>query len=405
MKVIRAKSPRSAWLIPLALLVAAVLLLIATEATDIRAQVTPAARVTGAQQTVFDWSSSACEPRDYPDTPVNAFRDFRGRVQVIASHFVTRRLIGPDLDHLRHYCHVAMSSDNDPHPSRFQDREWISATYTRNGKKIYALVHNEYHGDEHPGRCPSGQLQKCWWNSITLAISKDGGRSFKHARPPKQLVATSPYPYVPDSGPVGLFSPSNIVYRSEDRHYYTLVRATAYRDQRAGVCLLRARHLSDPKSWRAWNGKGFKVKFDDPYRGRAQSPLEHVCQPVSPEQGVQATQSLTYNTYFNKYMLVGRGAQFDRQQKRTVPGVYFSLSSDLIHWSEKRLIMEAEFRATFRCGDQPPIVYPAILDPSSRSRNFATTGQDVYLYFTRYNTYCGNRSDRDLVRIPIQFFK
>ena len=44
-----------------------------------------------------------------------------------------------------------------------------------------------------------------------------------------------------------------------------------YRDQSAGVCLMRTQTLGDPKSWRAWDGEGFNVRFIDPYRDSAQA--------------------------------------------------------------------------------------------------------------------------------------
>jgi hypothetical protein len=66
--------------------------------------------------------------------------------------------------------------------------------------------------------------------------------------------------------------------------------------------------------------------------------------------------------------------------------------------------MEAEAVWTYQCGDPNPIAYPVLLDPNSPSRNFETTGQSVYLYYTRFNYQnCQMNLDRDLIRIPIQF--
>jgi hypothetical protein len=69
----------------------------------------PEVEVTGSEQVVFDWSQDACEPADIPDIPARAFRDAQGRVQLIASHYVNRRMTGPDLDHLTHDCSVIMA--------------------------------------------------------------------------------------------------------------------------------------------------------------------------------------------------------------------------------------------------------------------------------------------------------
>ena len=68
--------------------------------------------------------------------------------------------------------------------------------------------------------------------------------------------------------------------------------------------------------------------------------------------------------------------------------------------------MEVETRSTYQCGDPDPVAYPSVLDPDSSSRNFETTGKEVYLYFTRSNyESCNETSDRDLVRVPIEFLE
>ena len=178
---------------------------------------------------MFDYTEDACSPIDIPDAPARAFRDADGQVHLIASHYVTRAMVGPSLDTVRHDCRRLMVSDLDGDPARFDDREWITAPYTTDGRTVHALVHDEYQGDKHPGRCPSEDYLKCWYNSITLARSTDGGRTFTHAAPPRHLVASVPYRYEPDAGPFGLFQPSNIVRGPEDGFYYALIHAEALR--------------------------------------------------------------------------------------------------------------------------------------------------------------------------------
>jgi hypothetical protein len=68
--------------------------------------------------------------------------------------------------------------------------------------------------------------------------------------------------------------------------------------------------------------------------------------------------------------------------------------------------VETEPPWVYQCGDPNPILYPAVLDPNSSSRNFETTGKQVYLYFTRFNyASCTMTADRDLIRVPIEFSK
>jgi hypothetical protein len=354
--------------------------------------------IIGPEQTVFDWSRDACEPRDIPDTPARAFRDSRGRVQLIASHYVNRRELGFDLDRLTHRCEVIMRSGYDPQPQSYDDREWIASPYTRNGRTVFALVHEEYQGYNHPGACSSGELLKCWYNAITFARSDDGGRSYRQPGGAAKLVAASPYRYEPDAGAYGLFTPSNIVYRKTDRHYYVLVRSGEHGAQGYGVCLLRTRRLADPASWRAWDGSGFGVRFIDPYREKDPQG-EHTCEPVARPQIDRMSMSLTWNTYLDRYLLVGEAA--GRFPSATI-GIYYSTSEDLVHWSRRSLLREVEAPWTFECGDRQPVTNPSVLDPASRSRNFETSGRRPWLYFTRFHyAHCEQTLDRDLARVPL----
>jgi hypothetical protein len=361
--------------------------------------------LVGPQETVFDWSRQACNERDIPDQPARAYRDAGGQVRLFATQNVNRTMNGPSLNRVKRDCRIVMGSEAAPLPQTFADREWISSPYTLDGKTVYALVHDEYHGYAHEaGRCVSN-FPRCWYNAVTLVASTDRGASFRHtAPPPANLVAEVPYRYKPDLPPYGVFNPSNIV--EKDDYYYTLVVVNAYRAQKAGTCVMRTGNLADPRSWRAWNGDSFDVTFVDPYRVRDAAAGDHFCEPVSRNQIGSMSSSLTYNSYFGKYVLVGATGSFDARKRRVVNGFYYSLSDDLVSWSERKLIREVELPWTYRCGDPDPVIYPSLLDPTSSSRNFDTTGREPYLYFTREHwSACRQTFDRDLMRVRIRFSK
>lgn len=293
-----------------------------------------------------------------------------------------------------------MSSSLDGAPAAFNQREWVASLYTDDGRRIAALVHEEYHGTQ-PGTCVQNEPTSCWYNAVTFARSDNGGLSFQQP-PPGQLVAASAYRYRPGDAPTGIFSPSNIV-RARDGYYYALVVSRAPSDA-IGSCLIRTDDPFEPSSWRAWDGSGFGIRFADPYR--ATPDAARPCVPVAtPEIGTM-NESLTYNTYLDRYLLVGLVASRPGPSGKPVPGVYFSLSSDLIHWSRRRLIMEATSVQTFRYGGPDPIAHPSLIDPRSDSRTFATTGRRPYLYYTRFNYEgCQRTMNRDLVRRPIELSK
>jgi hypothetical protein len=355
--------------------------------------------IIGAPQVVFDWSEEACLSGTYPDLPARAFHDYRGRVQLLLSHYVNYRLTGPSLERLRVDCDPVLVSPEDPRPAVFADREWIASLFTRDGRTIWTLVHDEYQGNLHPGRCPSRSYNRCWYNAVTLARSDDGGRSYRPVRDgPRRLVGPPPFRYRRDLGMRGVFAPSNVV-RGRDGALYALVRVRDLSGRR-GVCVLRTPNIASPLGWRAWDGVGFRVSLRNPYRtaGRRQIP----CALVDPGRIAEMGDSLTYNRALGRYLLVGLSQSGPLSVDRKEPGIYYSTSEDLVHWTPRALIASAVTKHSHRCGGPAAIAYPSVIDPASRSRTFATSGSRPFLYFTRLRYEgCRLSSDRDLMRVRL----
>ncbi len=362
----------------------------------------PSLAVIGPPQVVFDWSSDSCEPEDIPDLPVRAFRDADGLVHLVSAHIRGRAFVGQSLDAVERDCRVISESGHDPDPGRFNDSEWLSSLYTEDGRTIYAVQHHEYHGWEHEG-CPSEDIFTCWYNTLTLAVSTDGGRSFIDAAPPpNHFVAGLPIPYEAGAGPYGLLEASNII-KGPEGFYYLMVRADGYRSTDQWLCLLRSDDLSDPASWRAWDGDSFNMVFVDPYRQPEALREAHTCAPVGGDELGLMNTSLTYNTFLERFLMVGLSA--DHLDGREVWGIYYAFSDDLLNWSRRRLLWEVPLPWSYQPGDRFTILYPSLLDPDSPSLNFETTGEQNYLYFTRFNLQDGvSPLDRDLIRIPVAFF-
>ena len=357
----------------------------------------PFARQIGPEVMVYDWSTQKCEDNDITDEAARAFRDDTGKVQLMNTHFVNYRWIGNTLEGpFSHPCTKTMSSSNQSDPAKYDAKEWLASPWTPDGKTIYALVHNEYQGQLFQS-CPSASV--CWFNSITSAVSTNSGATFTQSAAPSHLVAAIPYQFSKD-GPNGYFTPSNIV-RSGDGYFYAMFRAQPHLAQQLGSCLVRTRDISDPTSWRAWNGTNFSVQFINPYVVTV-NPAEHVCAPVDFLSIGTITESLTYNTYFRKWMLVGNSVGDAAHGKP--PGVYYSFSDDLLEWTNATLLMAAEITFVKDCNPPDPIKESSILDPASTSRNFETTGQRPQQFYTWYHlSGCNGTLDRDLVRIPIEF--
>lgn len=111
---------------------------------------------------------------------------------------------------------------------------------------------------------------------------------------------SSSHPYEPDSGSVRLWQPSNIVQHLDDNFFYMLAQVDIHQGERnvVGRCLLRTDDLSDPSSWRAWDGSGFEYGFVDPC-----TPGAEPGEPCTSVANAPAW-SLTYNTYLEQFVML-----------------------------------------------------------------------------------------------------
>ncbi len=368
------------------------------DAAELRAAVPPGARL----ETVFDWKTQACENWDVPDAPARAWKDAGGLVHLLAAHPNARALVGPSLDAAAPDCRVLFRSGQRDDPARHDDRGWLASPYSLDGRTVYALVHDEYHGHRRRALCPTGDYAACWWNTLTLAVSTDGGRAFGAGR----YVAGVPYRYRGDLGRrAGLFGPSNIVER--DGWYYAMAFAEEIGAQKRGVCLMRTRDLGTPSSWRAWDGRDFAVRFVDPYvEGSAESgidPAAHACTPLPAGRLPFTVTSLVRHAPTGLYLAVMAGNRAERPGAAAVSGVWTATSADLVAWSPPRLAWAVPLMTDKSCGGAESYYYPSVLDPDATSRNFEDTDGTAFLYLTRLRmSDCKPSLQRDLVRIMIR---
>ena len=338
------------------------------------------AELVGQAQVVFD-TRQACEQIDIPDAFPRAFRDDNNLVHLIATHYVARAMIGPTLDQVKHDCRVIYRSPLDPDPAHFLDANWLTSLYTDDGRRVAALAHSEYHGDEHPGMCGDlinpNHSQDCAWITVTFAESRDGGYSFQEPSPPANLVASLPYPYDKNNrdGAQGYEAPTNIL--KVGQFYYAMLNVRReYKAQSYGPCLIRTADVFDPSSWRAWNGRDFTIRFIDPYIERNGEETQHVCPPVF----AGSVDSLVIDEQTGVY-LASIYVQDDRYGHGT--GLYIMASRDLIHWSKPTLVASTDFLLSGEPPGNWSFLYSGLLDPTSPDRNFATISNTPYVYYVR----------------------
>src|SRR6476661_3776189 len=90
--------------------------------------------LVGPPSPIFRAGRDACDGADVPDASARAFREASGAVALFGMHYRNRALRGPDLDHLRLDCGVVLESGEKSDPALYDDRSWITATWTEDGR-------------------------------------------------------------------------------------------------------------------------------------------------------------------------------------------------------------------------------------------------------------------------------
>ncbi len=240
--------------------------------------------VTGPERVIFSATRDACDGADVPDAPIRAFRDATGGLAVFGLHYRNRALRGPDLDHLKIDCRVVLDSGGKSDPALYDDRSWITATWTEDGTRVAALVHHEFQANEHEGRCRSKVYMECWYNTSHRRRSETAARS----RPvePARGGGRGTVPAGGGPGPSpGLLQP----LQHRRRRALALLPGLDHRlgparqrPARRGVPVPLGRSRRSGR-WRAWTGTGFTAAFPDPYRKAPK--LADSCRPVGPFPG------------------------------------------------------------------------------------------------------------------------
>lgn len=354
------------------------------------------AQFDGPAETVFARKTDACDGHDVPDTSLRAYRNADGSVTAFGMHNVNRALRGASLDKLKLDCRIVLNSGHKSDPALYDDYSWIAATWTGDGKHVSALIHHEYHANDHAGRCAFTDMLACWYNSVLAVQSSDGGTTFARGR---NSAIVAGYPYKQETGQGrhrGFFNPSNIF--SDGEWKYTFIATTGWAGQKHGACLFRTKTPGDAASWRAWDGKSFSVHAGDFYAGTADALK--TCEPIAPF--VTPVGAVIKHQPSGAWIAVLQAAPHDQFFAQS--GFWISASRDLFNWSKPALVMAGTTLYDNPCGAGQLIAYPSLLDRQSPSRNFDTAGATADLYYATIRVDgCHVTSDRDLMRRRITF--
>ncbi len=392
----------------------------------------------GAEETVFDWSLETCgtslDPPDLPDVNARVLRNAQNELILYSGNEGGNFFMqGNNFNDLQRVCSPKpLDSIDSPVASTFTNDEWIWAVHTEDGQNVYALIHDEFHDPALPPGTPCNGKKDpsnpCRYTGLTLAKSTDGGKTFTHpAGPIQNYYVTAPNltwdPFSVPKNPGPGYDPPNygpnaptLIKRQEGGvdYYYAFfhsIQGPLPTNANTGICIMRTTDLSDPASWRAWDGDGFDLAMLNPYT--APNLNYPQCAFIGKTGLGVMSGGVTYNTLVQKYIMVGAMAIQDPDDNNIIKcGAWYSLSKDLIRWDRARLIKEVDLWGNNNCpaaswdGTE---AYHVLIDhnelvqddfPGFKKYNFYVTTATPHLYFMRY-VNANNGVDRDLVRVPV----
>lgn len=372
-----------------------------------------------APEVVWSHATHACDATDYSDVPARPFLGEGGsRVFWFASaapaYYATigsPAESGQDIlakaQRVREpggncVTWVTPASYNSPLgvPQSYDTGLWMQSVFTPDGQHVFALVHNEFHGEltALPGQpskyCTITQAfflagNGCsYWNMVGAA-STDGGRHFSlykigglgtdaHYNAP---VLASPRPYLlpadnggNNPGLSGLVTVSNIIRWG--RYYYVLVQQVpsavpalqppeGQEIGRDGTCIYRTDRLFDRTSWLGWNGTEYAVPTITHYPSDISDPTEYTCTPVL--SGIYRF-SWSYNSVLGQFIVLGIDTKYgaNKIEAFVYTTVRLAPGGRLVETSGEHLLREINWLD--RWSADPSLTgeaYPSLLDPRS----------------------------------------
>jgi hypothetical protein len=438
--------------------IAALILLIGTGHATADAQQVRIELAAPAPETVWRHADEGapCAPNDYADVPVRPFLvkgAASGNYGVLwfaanSQGYFASETPGPDLApsdvtlaRFRRLPDCARWVRSQPYigstPEPYNTGLWMVAPFTGDGTNVYALVHNEFHGEwtGSPHWCgeqrPQIYLPCNYWNLVS-ASSADGGQHFalRQSRPDWNVPAIAlPAPYVPNwigphPVPQGIAAQTNMI--EQNGFVYVLAQQLATtslvleRDN-GGMCLFRAPvPLNVDTVWQGWAGaESGWIDLPASYPTATNPPP---CAKVLPGA---FRFSWSYNPTLQQFILLGLVSSPSNQPtcppadptvgQSDTAFVYMTATADLPNGqftvvTRQTCLLRINWLDHWGRSwpDKIGSAYPSLLDPMSPSLNrgasidlnFQYSGTQPYLYYTKLNAYAPARvlNDRDVVR-------
>ncbi len=372
--------------------------LVAIAARPASAQSAPPPGLTFTQilprQTIYDYSANPCPEKYYPDGPARAFQRADGAFALLAEELDNWQLVGSSPFTLKVSCPSILSSSQYGLLNR--GMTGIQATYTEDGQTIYAFAGQDLSPLNEALGCQDDGNGNCWLNDIEAVTSTDRGDSYSFTSSTNGDVAALSHTLSTTmTSPDGFFSSSNIVKRGG--YYYMLSFVQNNYSKQSRTCLLRTDNLADPTSWLGYDGSGFTVTLQP-----LADPTAIPCAAVGANSLLGTVESVNYVPRKGIYVAVFQATLQLAGDAAPVPGAYYSTSPDLVSWTPPQFLLNLP-RAAGVDSKTEVDLYPVLLDPFSKTRNFETIDSltPVLVFTVEHLDNGAGTLDRDLVGVPL----
>ncbi|RCK33273.1 hypothetical protein TH9_10240 [Thalassospira xiamenensis] len=360
-------------------------------------------KVTGPEKIIFDSDVAGCDSHHLPDAPARAFRDDRGRMILFAPNFQNRAFVGYGFDSLKPDCDSRFMAAGKAQPDLLDDRTWIHAIYTKDGRNVYALGSASFMPYRHEMPC-KGRTKRidCWINGLVTLKSTDGGKTFDYlGQPPHHAPFPPPEPYRDDRKRAPSYvTVTNII--NWQNYLYAIVWRREEEWKNSRNCLVRA-PANDPSSWQVWDGNDFIEAANLTDQGWQVQQTD--CARVGPK-GITSIRGFVRHEGTNTFIAIYQHRQRNKDGTDR-HGMFYSTSPDMKNWSEPKFLLDEDLDPDAGPGD-PFAAYATMIDEDSQDRLFSTIDDEASLVFVRLIPKPHNgkwRVPRQLVRFPVSITK
>ena len=319
--------------------------------------------------------------------------DGTDEVLIFVGHTTSYAMRGKDFNSINRECNTPLYKSADSRdPLTRRNTEWLSTVYTRDGKKVFGFMNNDWRGYNRPtsqrqtsayfnqnnprySDLNIGNESRWWWASLTSAVLEDNARKphegFRFpADKAKDLIIASPAmegsqsekskfdPNDPTldwfngagrNGVTGFVHTTNIMKSPANGYYYmmmkrfrNLARGTSRQEanENVGFCLLRASPSASLDLGKSWQGYSEENGYP---RNLRIGECDFIFRPDTvflTQNGdslqVDSIRHLSYNAYLKKFMMLVKGNVKARSdgELTEVLAILTTSSANLLDWSK-----------------------------------------------------------------------